>query len=294
MTGDFVRWTKNAKQAWGVTAIAFPVCNLVTLMIGAIYTAVAGKLDFFFGLSAVALGLPITIMQLASNGSVCDGCLYNAGQGFKNITYYISKGRINYSWKKLTMIVMFVGAAIAVTNFIHDIVPWLLTIGTLVPLVGGVLIGHFWIVARKNTLEEHLVAADKKMNVPALIGLGSGLVIAVIIQFTAPDLPGVTGGLIGGIGVYPIVAKSTGYFMNGRLTAKGLGGSISYGTAGVTGNTHTPTSPDTGGLGAQTNDTGNNLGGGSDHISSKVDRLVGFLAPWFNSSPSHIGGDSKR
>src|SRR5919197_895932 len=183
LTGDFVRWTKNAKQAWGVTAIASPVCNLVTLMIGAIYTAVAGKLDFFFGLSAVSLGLPIMIMQLASNGSVCDGCLYNAGQGFKNITYYISKGRINYSWKKVTMIVMFAGAAIAVSNLITNIVPWLQTLGTLVPLVGGVLIGHFWIVARKNTLEEHLVAADKKVNVAALIGLGAGLVIAVVIQF---------------------------------------------------------------------------------------------------------------
>jgi cytosine permease len=223
MTGDFVRWTKNAKQAWAVTGIAFPVCNLVTLMIGAMYTAVAGKLDYFFGLSAIALGLPMMIMQLASNGSVCDGCLYNAGQGFKNITYYISKGRINYSWKKITMIVMFAGTAVAISNLITNIVPWLLTIGTLVPLVGGVLIGHFWIVARKNTLDEHLVAADKKTNVPALIGLGAGLVIAVIIQLTAPDLPSVTGGLIGGIGVYPIVAKATGYFSNGRLTAKGLG-----------------------------------------------------------------------
>jgi cytosine permease len=194
--------------------------------------------------------------------------------------------------------VMFVGAAIAVTNFIHDIVPWLLTIGTLVPLVGGVLIGHFWIVARKNTLEEHLVAADKKMNVPALIGLGAGLVIAVVIQLTAPDLPGVTGGLIGGIGVYPIVAKYTGYFMNGRLTAKGLGGGISYGTAGAMGDTHTPTSPDTGGVGAQTKETSdsntnNGLGGGSDHISAKIDKLVGFLAPWFNSSSSsRLGGKS--
>jgi cytosine permease len=298
MTGDFVRWTKNAKQAWAVTGIAFPVCNLVTLMIGAIYTAVAGKLDFFFGLSAVALGLPIMIMQLASNGSVCDGCLYNAGQGFKNITYYISKGRINYSWKKVTMIVMFAGAAVAVSNLITNIVPWLLTIGTLVPLVGGVLIGHFWIVARKNTLDEHLVAADRKVNTPALIGLGVGLVIAVVIQFTAPDLPAVIGGLIGGIGVYPIVAKTTGYFMNGRLTAKGLGGSISYGTAGAMDNTDTPTSPDAGAPSAQTKDTynkntsssGNSLGsGGTDQISAKIDKLVGFLAPWFGSS-SRTGG----
>src|SRR5919107_5511954 len=148
MTGDFVRWNKNSKQAWAVTAIAFPICNLITLLIGAIYTAVAGQLDFFFGLSAVALGIPIMVMQWASNGSVCDGCLYNAGQGFKNIIYYISKGKANYSWKKVTMVVMFVGAGIAATNIINNIVPWLETIGILVPLVGGILIGHFWIVAR--------------------------------------------------------------------------------------------------------------------------------------------------
>lgn len=226
MTGDFVRWTKNPKQAWAVTGIAFPVCNMITLLIGAIYTAVAGKLDFFFGLSAVALGIPIMIMQWASNGSVCDGCLYNAGQGFKNIGYYISKGKFNYSWKKVTMIVMFAGAIIAASNVITNIVPWLETIGILVPLVGGILIGHFWIVARKNTIEEHLVAADKKFNVPAMIGLASGLIIAVVIRIVAPDLPPVIGGLIGGIVIYPTIAKLRGYFRNGQLTEKALGNKI--------------------------------------------------------------------
>ena len=239
MTGDFVRWTRNAKQAWAVTGVAFPVCNMVTLLIGGIYTAVAGHLDFFFGLSMVAFGIPMMVMQWLSNGSVCDGCLYNAGQGFKNLSYYVSKGRINYSWKKVTTIVMIVGAAIAVSNVITNIVPWLLTLGILVPLVGGVLIGHYWIVARKNNIDEHLLAADKKFNVPALIGLGVGLAIAIVIQFTYSDLPAVIGGLIGGIGVYPIIAKCTGYFKNARLTEKGLGGRIGYGTAGA----NTPTSP---------------------------------------------------
>jgi len=239
MTGDFVRWTRNAKQAWAVTGVAFPVCNMVTLLIGGIYTAVAGHLDFFFGLSMVAFGIPMMVMQWLSNGSVCDGCLYNAGQGFKNLSYYVSKGRINYSWKKVTTIVMIVGAAIAVSNVITNIVPWLLTLGILVPLVGGVLIGHYWIVARKNNIDEHLLAADKKFNVPALIGLGVGLAIAIVIQFTYSDLPAVIGGLIGGIGVYPLIAKCTGYFKNARLTEKGLGGRIGYGTAGA----NTPTSP---------------------------------------------------
>jgi cytosine permease len=223
MTGDFVRWNKNSKQAWGVTAIAFPICNLITLLIGAIYTAVAGQLDFFFGLSAIALGIPIMIMQWASNGSVCDGCLYNAGQGFKNVIYYISKGKANYSWRKVTMVVMFIGAAIAATNIINNIVPWLETIGILVPLVGGILIGHFWIVARNNTIEDHLIVADKKVNFPAIIGLLAGLIIAIFIKLFAPDLPPVVGGLIGGIIVYPIIAKLNGYFKDGLLTTKVIG-----------------------------------------------------------------------
>jgi len=64
------------------------------------------------------------------------------------------------------------------------------------------------------------------------------------------------------------------------------------------GDTHTPTSPDTGGVGAQTKEpsdsnTNHGLGGGSDHISAKIDKLVGFLAPWFNSSSSsRLGGKS--
>jgi cytosine permease len=228
MTGDFVRWNRTPKQAWGVTAIAFPVCNLITLLIGAFYTAVAGELDFFFGLSAIALGIPIMIMQWASNGSVCDGCLYNAGQGFKNVVYYISKGKRNYSWRKVTTVVMLIGAAIAATNVINNIVPWLETIGILVPLVGGILIGHFWIVARKNTIEQHLMAADRKVNLPAIIGLLSGLLIAIMIKLSAPDLPPVIGGLIGGIVIYPVIAKLQGYFNGGILTAKGLGTNIMY------------------------------------------------------------------
>jgi len=47
--------------------------------------------------------------------------------------------------------------------------------------------------------------------------------------------------LIGGIGVYPIIAKATGYFKNARLTDKGLGGA-GYGGAGVMGSANTPIS----------------------------------------------------
>jgi cytosine permease len=226
MTGDFTRWTRTPKQAWAVTAVAFPVCNLLMLMVGGIFTAVAGQLDFFFGLSVIALGIPIMVIQWASNGSTCDGCLYNAVQGFKNVSYFISKGKINFSWKKIALIVMFAGTAVAASNLLTSIVPWLLLLGTVVSLVGGVLIGHFWIVARRNTADEILAAADRRVNVPAIIGFIAGIVIAVPLVIFAPDIPSVIGGLIGGIVVYPIVAKATGHYKKGRLTAKGIGASL--------------------------------------------------------------------
>ena len=82
------------------------------------------------------------------------------------------------------------------------------------------------------------------------------------------------------------------------LLQKDLEASISYGTAGAMDNTDTPTSPDAGAPSAQTKDiynkntssSGNSLGsGGTDQISAKIDKLVGFLAPWFGSS-SCTGG----
>jgi cytosine permease len=290
MTGDFTRWTKNTKQAWAVTAVAFPCCNLLMLMVGGIFTAVAGKLDFFFGLSALALGLPIMVIQFLSNGSTCDGCLYNATQGFKNVSHYISKGRLSFSWKKISSIVMFAGAGVAAANLLTSIVPWLLLLGTVVSLVGGVLIGHFWIVARKNTSYEILAAADRKLNVPAIIGFLVGIAIAVIIALSVPDLPAVIGGLIGGCGVYPLVAKLMGYTKDGRLTPKGIGTGIGYGEVGAVNDTHTPVPP-----GSPSNTPKPpaikevKLADDIGKISTTIDKVVEFVAPYWHNQSSRAG-----
>jgi cytosine permease len=270
MTSDFTRWTRGAKQSWGVTMVAFPIANLLMLMTGAIFTAVAGELDFYFGLATLALGIPIMIIQWASNGSTCDGCMYNATQGFKNVAYYLSGKKASITWKKVAYVVMIAGTAVAAANLLTSIVPWLLLLGTVVPLVGGILIGHFWIVARKSTHEELLLAADKKINGPAVVGFMVGLAIAIIIQIYVPDLPAVLGGLIGGVGVYPAVAYATGYCKNGRLTPKGLGTARSFGTSSTQSQPHTPEAP----------------GGASSLQSggiSRVDKIAEFLMPWFTA-----------
>jgi cytosine permease len=286
MIGDFSRWTKSAKQAWLITLVAFPLCNLLMLLVGGLFTAVAGKLDFFFGLAPLAMGIPIMVIQWASNGSTCDGCLYNATQGFKNVSYYVSKAKLNLSWKKIGTIIMLAGTAVAAANLLTSIVPWLLLLGTAVPLVGGILIGHFWIVARKCNIDEHLAAAEKKINGPAVVGFLGGLAIAVVIQLAAPDLPPALGGLIGGIGVYPAVAKATGYFKAGKLTAKGLGTRASYGTATAANGSDTPLPP------------GDSAGGEiskqsqekDKKIQARLDRIMEYFAPYWSAASYHRSG----
>ena len=232
MTGDFSRWTKSVKQAWGINAVAFPIANHLMLFIGAIFTAVAGQLDFFFGLSMVALGIPIMIIQWVSNGTTCDGCLYNASQGFRNLLLIARpKSKSSFSWRKVSIIVMICGTAVAASNILSDIVPWLVLISTVAPLIGGILIGHFWIVARKNTQEELLLASEQKVNWPAIVGIGVGTIIAASILAYVPDLPPILGGIIGGCGVYPAVAYAAGYASKGKLTEKGMG--IEKGGAGA-------------------------------------------------------------
>ena len=232
MTGDFSRWTRSVKQAWGINAVAFPVANHLMLFVGAIFTAVAGQLDFFFGLSMVALGVPIMIIQWVSNGTTCDGCLYNSAQGFRNLLLIgRPKSKLKFSWRKISIIVMICGSAVAASNILSEIVPWLLLISTIAPLIGGILIGHFWLVVRNNTQEEILLASERKINWPAIAGICVGAIIAGYILTYVPDLPPMIGGLVGGVAVYPAIAYAAGYASKGKLTEKGMG--VEKGDSGV-------------------------------------------------------------
>ncbi|MGH9988807.1 MAG: hypothetical protein ACREAS_00045, partial [Nitrososphaera sp.] len=98
-----------------------------------------------------------------------------------------------------------------------------------------------------------------------------------------PDLPPAVGGLIGGIVVYPPVAKAMGYCKDGRLTPKALGTSASYGTSGVVGKPHNPTTPgDSAATNASKHQTTRHRS-----IQTTIDKIVDFIAPyWSNSSSS--------
>jgi hypothetical protein len=157
-----------------------------------------------------------------------------------------------------------------------------------------VLIGHFWVVARKSTPDEILTAADRKLNIPAIIGLLVGIVIAVITAVAVPDLPAVIGGLIGGVGVYPAVARYMGYTKGGRLTDKGIGVSIdsasgTSSTSGVEdqGNLRDPPDESTSTRTSEFYKKDNMNNKRVALIFNNLEKIAQLLAPyWFSSSSS--------
>ncbi|MGH9976162.1 MAG: hypothetical protein ACRD8Z_10065, partial [Nitrososphaeraceae archaeon] len=113
--------------------------------------------------------------------------------------------------------------------------------------------------------------------------------IAVVIAIALPDLPTVIGGIIGGCGVYPVVAKLTGYTQNGRLTPKGIGNNIGYGEASQNSNSHTPTPPGTPSTELKAPST-NKLATHDDvkanvrsePIDSTIEKIIDYVSPYWS------------
>ncbi|MEM3737622.1 MAG: cytosine permease [Candidatus Bathyarchaeia archaeon] len=207
MTGDFNRWTKSTKEALGVTAVWFLGTNNAMVVMGCLYSAAALKLDWFYGLATVGAGIPIMVMQWASNGTTCDSCLYNSTNGYVNVFQGLGGRGRWFTWKRASAIGMLGGIIVGASGIMSSLVGWLTTLCVFVPTVGGVIIGHFWIVARHLNDEEMLALTTKKVNTPALVSFAGAVATAYYMAFMTPELTPAIAGIIWGVIVYPILWK---------------------------------------------------------------------------------------
>jgi cytosine permease len=139
MTADIVRFCKKSSDAILVTCIAFFIGNSGSLIIGALATAGSAKLDMYFGMIAIAGGIPLVIAATLSNWSTADSCLYNATMGYSNLS---SKIR----WKHAVIFGGMLGAIVAATGVISNLIAWMNILGILVPPIGGILIADYYLL----------------------------------------------------------------------------------------------------------------------------------------------------
>jgi len=141
MTADFTRWSRTGREAVIATFTAFPVANLVSLLVGGLVVA-AGKAaapaanggDFLPILTAhgPVLSAIAVVFVFVNLGSVCTHCLYNGAVGWSQLTG--SRMRL------LTIVLGVVGLVAALAGVWSHFAEWLNLLGIFVPPIGAVLI----------------------------------------------------------------------------------------------------------------------------------------------------------
>ncbi len=199
MTGDIVRYTRNGKQALGVTAVAFIFSNAPFMIIGALIAATIDNPDvvYFFDQKSLAVLIPLVVLAILSNWSTCDACLYNAAMGFTNSIP-------GFTWRRAAVFGSIIGLIAAATGFISNIVVWLITIGLLVPPIGGTIIADYYVIRREHGFR---VGRESAVNWAAIVAVLTGVVLGYWIHVQYPNfLFGITG-IVSSFIVYVVLAK---------------------------------------------------------------------------------------
>ena len=191
---------ERAKQAVGVTAVAFIFSNAPFMIIGALISATIKDpaTVYFFDQKSLAVLIPLVVLAILSNWSTCDACLYNAAMGFTNTIP-------GFNWRRAAIFGSIIGLIAAATGFISDIVVWLLTIGLLVPPIGGAIIADYFVIRGDKGFA---VERDAAVNWAAVIAIIVGVVLGYIVNERYPTfLFGITG-LVSSFIVYVVLAKA--------------------------------------------------------------------------------------
>lgn len=200
MTGDIVRYTRTGQQALGVTAIAFIFSNAPFMMLGALISATIDNPDvvYFFDQKSLAILIPLVFLAILSNWSTCDACLYNASMGFTN-------SLPGFNWRKAALLGTVIGLIAAATGFISNIVVWLITIGLIVPPIGGAIMADYYVVRGDKGFG---VGRDAPVNWAAIVAVLVGVGLGYLVHVQYPTfLFGITG-IVSSFIVYAVLAKA--------------------------------------------------------------------------------------
>jgi len=141
MTADFTRWSRTGREAVAATFTAFPLANVISLVVGGIIVAAGAAVspaanggDFLPLLTShgSVLSALAVVFVFVNLGSVCTHCLYNGAVGWSQLT----RGRM----RVLTVVLGAVGTIAALAGVWSHFATWLNLLGIFVPPIGAVLV----------------------------------------------------------------------------------------------------------------------------------------------------------
>ena len=178
---NWTRYAPSKRAAWTVTFLAFFLGNGIMVGYGALSGAVYNEADVVSVLFLQGFFVSALLMLLANIWTTQDNTIYNfslAGCHF----FRTEKRRL------VTVVGALFGTALALVGFAQLLVPFLLTLGTAIPPLGGVLLADFFWVRRGGSVKN---PEEKEPSYRAR-GLLSYF-LAVCAAWFLPGVPPVTG-----------------------------------------------------------------------------------------------------
>ncbi|MFJ9174077.1 cytosine permease [Streptomyces sp. NPDC102360] len=193
MTADFTRWSKNGREAVLASLTAFPLANLVALVVGAVVVGAGAAAapgtaggDFLALLSGHGgvLTAAAVVFVFVNLGSVSAHCLYNAAVGWGQLT--------GVPMRRLVLVIGTLGLAVALAGVWEHFETWLTLLGVLVPPIGAVIITDQLLRRRRDPLP----GPARALRTAPLSAWAGGAALALLVHYQGPQYCSALTGLV--------------------------------------------------------------------------------------------------
>ncbi|MDX8457572.1 purine-cytosine permease family protein [Mesorhizobium humile] len=201
VSADFNRWAKDTRSSVIATFSAFPLANLLAMLIGGITTAALAvpnanpfgadnMFGYMNGKQMAFLSFLAFVFLYCNLGSVCAHCLYNSATGWSRI--FGSRMRL------FAVLLGAIGIVVAAGNVWAFFIEWLSLLGILVPPIGAIILVDQY-VFRKNA------EIDRDWRPSAFVAWTFGSLVALVVEFYAPHLSTAISAAVAGGAAYALL-----------------------------------------------------------------------------------------
>ena len=206
VTADFNRWARNGKHSFIATFSAFPVANLLAMLLGGIMTAALavpnanpfGSDNMFGYMNSLQIGWlsALAFLFLYLNlGSVCSHCLYNSATGWSRI--------LGSHMRLMAVILGAIGIVVAAGNIWAFFIQWLTLLGVLVPPIGSIILMDQYLLRRG-------VALDRDWRPRAFVAWAIGSAVAFGVDTYMPELStALSAGIVAAVAYWALMGSKS-------------------------------------------------------------------------------------
>jgi cytosine permease len=198
LVSDVTRYARSRRDVLIGVIAGFLVGAGTFEVIATISAMSVGNSNFVLVMQSMGLLAPAVVMLVLALWNTADNNLYSASLAFTSASDLLGFRVPKWAW---TIVAIVISVIVALSGAAASFGAFLTVIGVVAPPFAGVLIAHFWIVARGQS------AAQMMGTAPAVRweALGCWLAGALFARFTSFLLTDAIEGLVTGVVLYAIV-----------------------------------------------------------------------------------------